>query len=70
MQSLLQCSSNIVMGILSACIFALFIWQSNRKRRLVVLSVACLTAPFFYTLSHKWHEFYIKKKNIETQYVF
>ena len=62
MQSLLQCSSNIVIGILSVCVIVLFIRHSIRKRRNVVLSIACLAPPCFSTLSHKYD--FCKKKNI------
>jgi hypothetical protein len=40
---------------------ALFTQQAKRMRRIILLSIAYLTLPYFSTLSHKRHDF--RKKN-------
>ena len=47
---------------------AVDIQHAKRMRRIILPSVACLTVPYFSTLSHKRHDF--RKNLLNTKYVF
>jgi hypothetical protein len=50
------------------CILALGIQHAKHIRPIVLSSVACLALPYFYTLSHKRHDF--RKKVISHKMCF
>jgi hypothetical protein len=52
------CSGKAISIASSGCVFlALVIQHAMRIRRIILPSIACLTLPYFSSLSHKRHDF-------------
>jgi hypothetical protein len=57
-QNIFAVEKQYVLNILSVCLyFCLIIRSKKPMRRIILPSAACLSLPYFLTLSHKRHDF-------------